>query len=101
MIYSEDAPALEKTLHRHFLRQQVNKVNPRKEFFRLELTDLRHKIEGLGIVNAHWTMTAEATQYRETLKLEQQIKENPAIADEWMRQQMKFEPVLEAEEEPV
>jgi hypothetical protein len=32
MIYSEDAPALEKQLHRKFLKSQLNKINPRKEF---------------------------------------------------------------------
>lgn len=30
MIFSDDAPTLKRALHRHFLKQQVNKVNPRK-----------------------------------------------------------------------
>nr|WP_296982781.1 MULTISPECIES: GIY-YIG nuclease family protein [unclassified Thalassolituus] len=30
MIFSEDAPTLEKELHRHFQLDSVNKVNPRK-----------------------------------------------------------------------
>ncbi len=47
MIFSEDAPGLEKQLHRHFLRQQVNKVNPRKEFFRLVITDIKQELEVL------------------------------------------------------
>ena len=34
MILSEDAPALELQLHKHFLLNQINKVNHRKEFFR-------------------------------------------------------------------
>ena len=33
MIPSEDAPALESQLHKHFVLMQVNKVNHRKEFF--------------------------------------------------------------------
>jgi hypothetical protein len=41
MIWSEDAPRLENALHKHFVRTQVNKVNPRKEFFRLSLPDIR------------------------------------------------------------
>ncbi|WP_201485833.1 DUF4041 domain-containing protein [Pseudomonas sp. OF001] len=88
MIFSDDAPGLEKTLHRHFLRQQVNKVNPRKEFFRLGLEDIRQELEALGI-EAHWTMTAEAHEYRETLRIEQQILENPSVAEEWTRHQQE------------
>ena len=34
MILSDDAPALELKLHKHFVFRQLNKVNPRKEFFR-------------------------------------------------------------------
>lgn len=97
MIYSDDAPGLEKSLHRHFLRQQMNKVNPRKEFFRLSLTDIRREVEGLDI-NAHWTMAAEAHDYRESLRIEQQIKEDPSIAQEWSRHQMALETEDVAEE---
>lgn len=94
MIYSEDAPTLEKKLHRHFLRQQINKVNPRKEFFRLRLEDIRREVEGFGVA-VHWTMAAEAQHYRESLRIEQQIIENPALEQEWSRHQLEFEPVLE------
>lgn len=96
MIYSEDAPSLEKKLHRHFLRQQVNKVNPRKEFFRLGIADIRSEVETLGVA-AHWTMAAEAQHYRETLRIEQQIRENPAVEREWTRFQIEFAPTQEEE----
>lgn len=97
MIFSEDAPGLEKALHRHFLRRQMNKVNPRKEFFRVGLADIRLELEQLGI-ETHWTMTAEAREYRESLRIEEQIHDNPTIAQEWTRHQMEFEPQEEAEE---
>ena len=48
MIWSEDAPALERNLHRYFLRAQLNKVNPRKEFFRLSISDIKSHIEERG-----------------------------------------------------
>src|SRR5699024_8520882 len=35
MIFSDDAPALETILHQHFDAQRVNRINPRKEFFRI------------------------------------------------------------------
>ncbi|AXF09982.1 hypothetical protein CUJ91_18345 [Paraburkholderia graminis] len=41
MTWLENAPVLEKTLHRKFVEAQVNKVTPRKEFFRVGLADLR------------------------------------------------------------
>lgn len=97
MIFSDDAPGLEKSLHRHFLRQQVNKVNPRKEFFRLGLEDIRQELENLG-VETHWTMTAKAHEYRESLRIEQQILENPEIEREWTRHQLEVEAVVEEEE---
>ena len=101
MIFSEDAPGLEKSLHRHFLRQQVNKVNPRKEFFRIGLEDIRSELEELGI-ETHWTMLAEAHDYRESQRIEQQILENPAIAEEWTRhQQLEIEAEVAEEVEAV
>lgn len=91
MIYSEDAPMLEKKLHRHFLRQQINKVNPRKEFFKINLEGIREELGRLG-VETHWTMLADANEYRESLKIEQEIATNPNVEKEWARHQMEFEP---------
>ena len=96
MIFSEDAPGLEKALHRHFLRQQLNKVNPRKEFFRIDLSSIRQELEKLGI-ETHWTMKAAAEEYRATLQIEQQIRENPTIEQQWTKHQLEYEPVLEDE----
>lgn len=90
MIFSDDAPTLEKTLHRHFLKQQVNKVNPRKEFFRVDLSSIRQELEQLGI-ETHWTMKAEAEEYRATLQLERQIAESASAEAEWTRQQLAVE----------
>ena len=54
---------------------QVNKVNPRKEFFRLSIRDLKHQVEVLGIAAA-WTMAANAAEYRESLAIEAKLKDN-------------------------
>ena len=94
MIFSEDAPTLEKTLHRHFLHQQINKVNPRKEFFKINLEAIREELTVLGI-ETHWTMAAEAREYRESLKIEKEISENPSIEEDWARHQMEYEPEVE------
>ncbi|HBP49320.1 DUF4041 domain-containing protein [Pseudomonas sp.] len=98
MIFSDDAPSLEKTLHRHFLRRQMNKVNPRKEFFRLGISEIRAELESLG-VETLWTMAAEAHEYRETVRIEQQIRENPVVEQQWTRHQLEHEAENEIEEE--
>lgn len=92
LIWSEDAPALERALHRHFLKAQMNKVNPRKEFFRAPLTTIREEVERLGI-QATWTMTA-AAQYRESLAIEQAIQADPAAYEAWLNRQLVLDPVV-------
>ena len=98
MIFSDDAPSLEKTLHRHFLRRQMNKVNPRKEFFRLGISEIRAELESLG-VETLWTMAAEAHEYRETIRIEQQILDNPVIEEQWTRYQIEHDVEKEFVEE--
>ena len=68
MLYDEDAPALEAELHRVFRDDQVNMVNGRKEFFNANLASIRQVVDNMG-VEAHWTMEAEAAQYRETVTI--------------------------------
>ncbi|GAA3719712.1 DUF4041 domain-containing protein [Oceanisphaera sediminis] len=74
MIYSDDAPTLEKELHRRFDDASVNKVNPRKEFFSLNLAEIRQAVEQQGINEVHWTMKAEAAEYRESLSITKKLQ---------------------------
>lgn len=90
MIFHEDAPALERSLHKHFLTAQVNKVNPRKEFFRVPLHVIHAELDALGIT-AKWTLTAEAREYRETLAIEKTLQENPEKGREWLASQERYE----------
>ncbi len=69
LLHSDDAPKLENELHRRFSDQQVNKVNSRKEFFRVGVREIRDVVDTLGI-EANWTMKAEAAEYRESLAIE-------------------------------
>jgi len=90
MIYSENAPKLETQLHRTFIEMQMNKVNPRKEFFRVTLADIKTEIEKLGL-QTKWTMVAEATEYRESLAIEKEITSDETKHINWKRHQMEFE----------
>ena len=73
MIYSDDAPALETVLHNTFRDNQVNKVNPRKEFFRVKLSEIEKVVKENFNATVTFTKVAEAAQYRESLKLEQAV----------------------------
>ncbi|TZF93787.1 DUF4041 domain-containing protein [Chryseobacterium panacisoli] len=92
MIYAEDAPALEKQLHKKFLKSQLNKINPRKEFFKLNIHDIRNYLDSMNI-SCKWTLAAEAKQYRETLKLEEDMKTNKQLEAEWEQYQEVTDPV--------
>ena len=72
MIFSNDAPKLENELHKIFSNHQVNKVNSKKEFFRVNIKDIREQLENMGI-EAKWTMLAEAKEYRESLAIENEM----------------------------
>lgn len=100
MIYSDNAPKLETELHKKFLMMQMNKVNPRKEFFKVNLVDIRNQVESLGI-NAKWTLTAEATQYRESKAIEEAIKKDSNKKLEWEKFQLNYEVEHVAELEDV
>lgn len=94
IILSEDAPALEHQMHRQFLVNQVNKVNHRKEFFAVSISEIRREFDRLGI-QAQWTMAAEAAEYRETKAVERMIKDNPAALEAWKNRQLVLEAIDE------
>lgn len=97
MIYSEDAPKLENELHHTFMLMQMNKVNPRKEFFKIPISSIKQEVDKIGI-QTHWTLVAEAQQYRETLAIEETLANDPEKRAEWERYQGQFDQ-LEVEEE--
>lgn len=86
-IKSDNAPALEHKLQRRFLTMQVNKVNSRKEFFRVTLKDIREELTRLGqsepLTITHWTEAAAAAHYRESLDIEG----DPAKLQKWLTRQ--------------
>lgn len=68
MIYSEDAPGLETTLHKHFESRRVNLVNMRREFFRVTLDEIREAVERhFGEVT--FRTMPEAEEFRKTLAM--------------------------------
>jgi hypothetical protein len=99
LIPSDNAPALEHGLHQRFVRNQVNKVNPRKEFFRVSLQEVRQEIERLGI-EVVWTLTAAARQFRETQATELALANKTIDETAWMAQQARADAATVQEPEP-
>jgi hypothetical protein len=97
LILNDNAPALEHALHQRFARNQVNKVNPRKEFFRLTLQEIRAEIERQGI-EVGWTLTAEAREFRETQATERALASKTIDEAAWLAQQIKADAAADAEE---
>ncbi len=66
MIYSEDAPKLENALHRVLHKRQVNRLNPRKEFYRTDLDSVVQVVrDNHGEVE--YQADPEALQYRQSV----------------------------------
>lgn len=87
LIESENAPALEHRIHKKFLAMQVNKVNTRKEFFRVTLAEIHQEVErlkhGEDFTIKVWTDKAVATEYKESLDIEN----DPEKKEKWLARQ--------------
>ncbi|HQH28062.1 MAG TPA: DUF4041 domain-containing protein, partial [Oligoflexia bacterium] len=86
VIETENAPALEYKIHQQFLAARINKINSRKEFFRVSLNEIRQTLERLeqekeysGAVT--WTEKAKAQQYYESLDIDR----DPQAKDKWLK----------------
>jgi len=74
MIYSTDAPNLERTLHKAFELKRVNLVNNRKEFFNVSLEEIEKEVK-ITFPDIEFIVTSEARQYRESTALREQKKQ--------------------------
>jgi len=69
MIFSEDAPALESALHRALSDKKVNKVNDRKEFFRVDLKEIEELVKRNHNKTVEFTKLAEAEEFRKSVEM--------------------------------
>jgi hypothetical protein len=86
VIETDDAPALEYKIHQHFLPVRVNKINLRKEFFRVTLEDIRKRVESLEhgkdvLGTVTWTEKATAQQYYDSMDIER----DGAARERWLQ----------------
>lgn len=68
LVYSENAPDLERKLHKFLNDHRLNKVNERREFFKVDLNRIESILRQENI-KYELTKIAEAKEYRESLAL--------------------------------
>jgi len=89
MIFSDNAPELETKLHQKFKNKRVNKINTRKEFFKVNLEEIQKECEKFDS-KIELTKVAEAKDFRETQALiEEETKKAQASAEEKIREKLK------------
>ena len=77
IIRSQDAPTLERELHRRFGARRTNLVNERKEFFNVTLEEIERAVTELhGEVEL--TKLAEAAEYRQSVGLRRKQEDSVA-----------------------
>jgi hypothetical protein len=83
IIYSENAPQLEYELHQQFSNRRLNRINHKKEFFRVTLEEIETFVHQHTGASIEFTKLAEARDYRETIKLVEELsnQEQPAVAE--------------------
>lgn len=79
MIFCEDAPTLENTLHKKFDQMRLNLINPRKEFYRVSLDEIEKAVQENG-ATIEFTKIAEARDFRESQTA--RTKKNPEETQE-------------------
>jgi hypothetical protein len=84
IIYSDDAPALENQLHKHFEGRRINLVSNRREFFQVSVEEIEKRVKALG-ADIEFTKIAEAREYRESLAIRKERKE-PRMQEEGLEE---------------
>jgi len=74
MIFSENAPELENLIQKEFHDRRVNKVNNRKEYFRVKLEEIEQVIIDKYDKEVEFIKLSEAQQFRETQSIIKQLK---------------------------
>lgn len=74
LIFTDDAYKLETELHEYFDKRRVNKVNKRKEFFRLNIDEIKEVLSKHKELTFDFHEIPDAPEYRDTLLIEKQMQ---------------------------
>ncbi len=79
LVFSQDAVALEAALHQEFDQRRVNRVNRRREFFRVSLAEVRAALENVGTNHVvEFRELAEAPEWRQS-QAQQSADDRPGV----------------------
>lgn len=70
MIFSDDAPKLEAALHQAFADRRVNRVNTRREYFRVSLDEIKEVVRKNHDKTVEFIDVPDAQQFRESRLME-------------------------------
>lgn len=73
MIFSMDAVSLETSLHQYFDKRRINRINRRREFFRVTPREVLEALKAQEADVVEWIEDPEAEEYRLTRDQEQQM----------------------------
>jgi hypothetical protein len=74
LISCDDAPSLENALHKHFHKARVNRVNLKKEFFKLPLQQIHEFVEQHH-GKVEYVASPEALEYRQSATMSDEDQE--------------------------
>lgn len=86
MLYSDNAPELECSLHRLFEDRRLNLVNARREFYHeVDLNEIEAFVRERGL-SAQFTHHPEAKEYRESnaIRVQRSLKPTPKVVDQYV-----------------
>ncbi len=66
LIFSYDAYSLENELHQYFDKYRINKVNYRKEFFKVPIKEVETKLKEYGHLTIDFISTPDADEFRQS-----------------------------------
>lgn len=73
-IFSQDAVSLENNMHKQLFNNRMNKINNRKEFFKVSIDELEKLVHELD-PSAEFKKTALAEQYYQSISIEEDNSE--------------------------
>ena len=91
LIESDDAPGLETKLHQIFDNRRVNKVNTRKEYFYVSLTEIEAKLQD-ECIDAMLNKVPSADEYYQSIKLREKTKSLGEGINTDIKTKMEIEP---------
>ncbi|WP_392420403.1 DUF4041 domain-containing protein [Edwardsiella piscicida] len=90
MIHSEDAPALENSLHQFFDSKRTNLINRRKEFFSVSLQEIKSAVCEIAGNNVDFVETVAAQHYYETLAIRRKASADLPLVDHALPKSPRF-----------